>query len=307
LEFIMDISSVSLTYFSMVSTPSASAPVRDVAPAANDHAVAKKERSEGHEPRRRNVLFDAMMSALREMGLGKPSAQGGSTASSAAPAAGANPASSPAPSQAAAPATDAAAATTPAPSLEDAVLSFANALWQALRGDEGSRHRRGRDDDGDDHRHHHHHHHHGHRHGRDYAGLASRVEALAVRIETRAPAAAPAVTAPAVKSPKLPGTDPVPMDAAAPAKVVSAATPVAVTPVDSKTTPPAPTTAPVKGSLVESFAAMLKTLRGGDQPAGTAGPESSLAAFLHSLARGLDTDRSAPSMSVVGVMINVSA
>ncbi len=298
----MAISSVSLTYFSMVSTPSASASVGSVAPAANDQAVAKKASCDDHGPSRRNVLFDAMMSALRELGLTKPAAPGGGSttgaSTTAAPAANGTDAGAASPAPAAAdPAANATPASTPAPSLEDAVLSFAHALWQALRGDEGSRQRRGGDDD----HHHHHHHGHGRGHGRDYSGLASRVEALAVRIETAAPGAAPATTPPASTTPKLPGVDPVPMDAAAQAVATTPAT--AVAPSAAPVAPQAPN----KGSLAESFAAMLKQLRGGDQPAGAPAPEASLVSFLHSLARGLDADRSAPSMTVVGVMINVSA
>lgn len=316
----MAISSISLTYVNMSGMPSASTPVGAVAPAANDDATTKKASCEGHEPRRRNVLFDAMMSALRELGLAKPASQGSATTTGtpAAPAAGSTPAGTPAdatgaaPTTGATPATDAAPgtapATTAAASLEDAVLSFAHALWQALRGDEGSNQRRGRDDDDGDH-HRRHHHHHGHHHGRDYAGLASRIEALAVRIETAAPGAAPAVTSPAGTPPKLPGTDPVPMDVAAPTTAANAATSGAVATSGAIATPAAPAevTAPAKGSLAESFAAMLKLLRGGDQTTGPTAPEASLATFLHSLARGLDADRSAPSMTVVGVMINVSA
>lgn len=317
----MAISSVSLTYFSMVSTPSASAPVGNVAPAASDSTVAKKASCDDHEPRRRNVLFDAMMSALRELGLTKPATPGGgstagATSTSATAASGTSAgagagAASPAPAatETAPAATSAAtpASTTPAPSLEDAVLSFAHALWQALRGDEGSRQRRGGDDDHRHHHHHHHHHHgHGRSHGRDYSGLASRIEALAVRIDAAAPGNAPATLPPAGTTPRLPGIDPVPMDAAAPGVATTPATEAAPTP-GATPAAPAAAAAPGKGSLAESFAAMLKLLRGGDQPAGAPAPDTSLATFLHSLARGLDVDRSAPSTTVVGVMINVTA
>lgn len=314
----MAISSVSLTYFSMVSTPSASTPVGGVAPAANDSPAPKKASCDDHEPRRRNVLFDAMMSALRELGLTRP-ATTGAAASTGTPPTSTSPSSPGAASPGAATADAANAATppatsTPAPTLEDAVLSFAHALWQALRGDEGSRGRGGRHDDDDDHRRHHHHH---GRHGRDYSGLASRIEALAVRIETTAPGAtapAPGATAPAAGAPvpavaprKLPGVDPVPMDAAAATAQTPPAAAVTSAAVGAAPASPAAPTAPAKGSLAEAFAAMLKLLRGGDQPASAPAPETSLANFLHSLARGLEADRSAPSMSVVGVMINVSA
>lgn len=300
----MAISSVSLTYFSMVSTPSANTPMSNVASAANDSPVTKKASCDDHAPRRRNVLVDAMMSALRELGLTKPATPASETTTSttgaATPTAPATTAVETVATNAASSA-DAASATTTAtaPSLEDAVLSFAHALWQALRGDEGSRRRDGDDDD-----HHRRHHHHGHRHDRDYSRLASRVEALAVRIEAGAPSGSAGTPLPVATTPKLPGTDPVTLDAAAIAKAEAAAPVVTTTPAP---TAPAVSDAPTRGSLAESFAAMLKLLRGGDQTTGVPAPQASLASFLHSLARGLDADRSAPSMSVVGVMINVSA
>jgi hypothetical protein len=194
------------------------------------------------------------------------------------------------------------------------VMSFANALMQALRGadDGGSRRGRDRDDDGEGRRHHHGHGHgHGHRGGmeRSYSGLSSRIEALAVRYDVTAPAvpaATPAAPPVAGTDPvtvpapiKLPGTDPVSTDAA-----TAPAAPLV-------TTPAVLPAVPAKNSLAEAFAAMLKALRGGDvaasTPATPAPVDNSLAMFLHSLARGLAPDHSMPTASAVGVMINITA
>jgi hypothetical protein len=339
LESIMSISSISHNFISMVSTPSASASVANVSAAAND-TVTRSKSCEGQEPRRRNVLYDAMMSALRELGLTPSSAKPGTpdaaaaTPSANAPATPTTPTTATPATTGAAPAataatgataptttiTAAASGTTPAasaapPSIEDAVLSFAHALWQALRGGDGDS-RRGRGDEGEDdgRRAHHHHHHHHRQHdrggvGRDYSGLASRIEALAVRFDSQSnpipatqtePAAitgSAAVPASAATPGTLPGVDPV---TDSPVNAVSEAATATATGVPA---------APAKNSLAQAFAAMLKVLRGeGSASAGTTlTPEASLASFLHTLARGLDGDRSTPAMSAVGGMINVSA
>ena len=327
----MSISSVSLTCISRLSAPAASTPVAAAPVAANDAAVQATPSCEGRGQARRNVLYDAMMSALRELGLGQkpaqPVAPGNAPSATAVGSTTASPASgtlavAPATAAPTTPASDAAAAAapqsaaTPAPSIEDAVLSFAHALWQALRGSDGDGFGRGHsrgDDEGDQPRHHHgHHRHHDHGQGmaRDYSGLATRLEALAVRFET-GPAAAPATTpastpvptAAAATAPagtivpiKLPGTNPVRADASAPSDQGLAPMPVALPVVAAK------------NPLVDAFAAMLKLLRGAESAPGTRGaPEASLSSFLHSLARGLEMDHSMPAMSAVGTTINISA
>ena len=329
LEYFMSISSVSLTFFSMVNAPSTSTPVAPVPTAANDPVAPSNSSCEGHGHARRNVLYDAMLSALRELGLTQKPAQPatpdatGSASTALPPAdlpatgAGTTPATTPATGTAV---VDAGSTVNPAPanappqSIEDAVMSFANALMQALRGADDDGSRRGRDRDRDDDgegRRHHHGHGHGHRGGmeRSYSGLASRIEALAVRFDVPAPAgpaappAAPPVTgADPVIAPapiKLPGTDPVSTDAATAADAPQVATPAML-----------PAAAP-KNSLAEAFAAMLKALRGGDAAPSTsttpAAADNSLAMFLHSLARGLDPDHSMSAPSAVGVMINITA
>jgi hypothetical protein len=328
-EFVMSISSVSLTFFSMVSPPAATRPVASAPAAANEPVAPSHSCCESHGHSRRNVLYDAMLSALRDLGLtqrpaqpAQPPSAGGAPAAlprTSIPATDA--ASTPAPTLAAGtPGADAGSAVNPAPasvppqSIEDAVLSFANALMQALRGaDDGSSRRgRGRDDDGEGRRHHH-----GHGHGREhrggmersYSGLASRIEALAVRFDVPAPAVQavpPAATPVAQTNPvivpapiKLPGTEPVRPDAADAVAATEVATPTVL-----------PATAS-KNSLAEAFAAMLKALRGGDvapsTPATPASADNSLAMFLHSLARALAPDHSMQTTTAVGVMINITA
>lgn len=321
----MSISSVSLTFFSMVNAPATNAPVAPVPAAANDAAEPVNSSREGHGHARRNVLYDAMLSALRELGPTQkpaqpatPDAAGGSPAtvspaSIATTGAGATPATT---SAASTPAADAGGVTTPPPastppqSIEDAVMSFADALMQALRGADNGGSRRGRDgdDDGDDDGE-------GHRHGhrgdmeRSYSGLASRIETLAVRFVVAAPAApatTPATTLVASTEPatnpalvKLPGTDPVGTDAAT------------APPATQVTTPAVLPAVPAKNSLAEAFAAMLKALRGGDAtpttPTTPASTDNSLAMFLHSLARGLAPDHSMHMTSGLGMMINITA
>ena len=315
----MSISSVSLTFFSMVNAPATNAPVAPVPAAANDAAEPVNSSREGHGHARRNVLYDAMFSALRELGLTQkpaqpatPDAAGGSPATVSPASAGATPATTPAAST---PTADAGGVTTPPPastppqSIEDAVMSFADALMQALRGADNGGSRRGRDGDGDDdgdddgegHRH-------GHRGDmeRSYSGLASRIETLAVRFDVAAPAVpatTPATTLVAGTEPatnpaliKLPGTDPVGTDAATAPPATQVITPAVLPAV------------PAKNSLAEAFAAMLKALRGGDAtPTTPASTDNSLAMFLHSLARGLDPDHSMHMTSGLGMMINITA
>ncbi len=325
----MSVSSVSFAFFSMVNAPATTTPVAPVPAAAKAPVAPSNSCRDGHGHVRRNVLYDAMLSALRELGLTQkpaqpatPDASGGAPAAlppANLPAAGAGttPAATPAAST---PAVNAGSAVNPAPantpqqSIENAVMSFANALMQALRGADDGGSRRGRDcnDEGEGRRHHHGHGHgHGHRGGmeRSYSGLASRIEALAVRFDVPAPAlpaAPPAATPVAGTDPvtvpapiNLPGTDPVSADAA-PANDAPE--------VAANILPPA---AAPKNSLAEAFAAMLKALRGGDvapgMPATQLPADNSLAMFLHSLARGLAPDHSMPTTSAVGVMINITA
>ena len=317
----MSISSVSNNVFCMVSTAAVSAPAAAIPAASNDSAVAQSQPCGGHDHRRRNVLYDAMMSALRELGLTSTSAQPASpnsppattapgavtpaTASTATPAVPAT-GTSATPASESSPAVTESPAAGPKNSVEDAVLSFAHALWQALRGGEdgGSRHGRDHGDDDDDGDRHHHSHHHGERnHGmtRDYSRLATRLEALATRLEPAVPTppATPAVgtptTTPVTKTEPVSNAAPTDTSAGVPAIAASASITI-------------PAATPSKNPLVEAFANLLTALRGAQ--VGAAGPSAAqptVSSFLHALARGLDSDVTAPSMLAVGGMINVSA
>lgn len=304
----MSIASISFNFFSQVAPAPSSVPA---APAAGPAPAPAPQSCEPHGHQgRRNVLYEAMMAALRELGLTAAPQQPAPTSPAAAPGAAPLPAPAPAPvvavvttagpaPVAGAPAVAPAAGTPPATSVEDAVFAFAHALWQAVRGgdSDGSRRERRGDDDHEG-RHGHRRHGHGHEHGygmaRGYTGLATRLEALAVRVDS---STTPASPSPVVDS----GVTPAPTPA-----------PVAVPAVQSEVAP-APATTPAAAvaapsPLAQAFDAMMRVLRAinPNAPSADAGAPS-LASFLHSLARGLDSDRSTPPMSGVGIAINIHA
>lgn len=302
----MSIASISFNFFSQVAPAPSSVPA---APAAGPAPAPAPQSCEPHGHQgRRNVLYEAMMAALRELGLTAAPQQPAPTSPAAAPGAAPLPAPAPAPvvavvttagpaPVAGAPAVAPAAGTPPATSVEDAVFAFAHALWQAVRGGDSDGSRRERRGD-DDHEGRHGHRRHGHEHGygmaRGYTGLATRLEALAVRVDS---STTPASPSPVVDS----GVTPAPTPA-----------PVAVPAVQSEVAP-APATTPAAAvaapsPLAQAFDAMMRVLRAinPNAPSADAGAPS-LASFLHSLARGLDSDRSTPPMSGVGIVINIHA
>ncbi|MEQ1807827.1 MAG: hypothetical protein ABL900_20790, partial [Burkholderiaceae bacterium] len=125
---------------------------------------------------------------------------------------------------------------------------------------------------------------------RGYSGLATRLETLAVRFDSStgavnaSPAAAPASTT------VEPAVEPAPVPSTTPAPAATPATPVSSSP------------------LSQAFDAMMSVLRSINPNAPSAGSASpTLASFLHSLARGLNADRAAPTMSGVGIVINITA
>lgn len=306
----MSISSISLTFFSMTAPASAPTRVASASPAANDAASAPTQACEpsGQSHGRRNVLYEAMMAALRDMGLTAEPAPSTPTGGTPAPAPvpEATPApvavipTVPSPSPAtpgAVSATPADPATPPAVSVEDAVFGFAHTLWQAVRAAEPGDTRR-EHHDGDDHEDHHGHRRQGHGHGegfgmsRSYSGLATRLEALAVRFDstTGAVNSSPAATAATDSTPVAPAVEPAQAAVQASAPVPAPAIPV----------PPSP--------LSQAFDAMMSVLRSINPHAPAAGSASpTLASFLHSLARGLSADRATPTLSGIGVVINISA
>ena len=298
----MSVTSISFNFFNLVGAPTAAAPVAPAAPVAGAPASAVAS-CDGHGHGRRNVLYEAMMAALREMGLTPrepaPAAPGAVPSTGAPTAPALAPAPTPvatAPAAPAAGAPSAPAANTPQPmTVEDAVFSFAHALWQTLRGD-GEGRWNGRHHDGE-HRHRHHDHDHdrdrGHRASRSYSGLAGRLEALATRLDRAAGSPPPPAAAVNPPAPQAVAPSPAPAVTELPA-LAEAANP---TPVAAPSSP-----------LAEAFDAMMKVLRALDPSAPRAdAPLPSLATFLHSLARGLGGERTTPVISGVGGMINISA
>ncbi len=310
----MSISSISLTFFSMTGAAAAPPRVASTSPATNDAPAPATQSCEAHGAGqgRRNVLYEAMMAALREMGLTgdpapAPAPAPGTPPSPPAPAPIPVPAPAPAPAAGspvpAAPNPTGAGGTapaeaTPAPSVEEAVFAFAHALWQALRGSESGRSHGHRHDDD----HEGHHGHQRHRHGdgyemsRGYSGLATRLDALAVRFDASTGAVNAAPAAPASSS-----------AAADPAAALSVVAPQASEPAGAVV--PAAASPATTSPLSQAFDAMMRVLRSLN-PTAAPSPNSStpsLPAFLHSLARGLNAERATPAFTGVGVVINITA
>ena len=282
----MSISSLSLPLVNRAApTPAAAAGVQPApAPAPLPVADDRHETRGGARPK---AMYDAILSAVRELGM------------TAAP---------PAPVSTAAN-TDAASAAAGTPSVKRAVFEFTSALFQALGGageEHHPNHGRG----------------HAYAFGRTshawsrdgYAGLADRLEGLATSLSSPATPAAPAApTAPTAPStqvgPEAPATNPATAPATAPA-AEAPATP-ATTPVAASTGPdPEPTSidAPVSNPLVDAFDSLLHAL---DVPvaAGSSGSDvaARLASFLHSLAQALQPAPGEPVAAATGLLLSETA
>jgi hypothetical protein len=302
----------SIAYFS-ISTTGMSAPATSgaITPARESPAAEATERAGRDHPGRPHVLFKAIVSALKEIGLSNAS----SPTDNAAPAAATAATTSPEPGSSATPASGDITAPEGGAAggrIHDAVLAFANALAQALRGEsgtapadgsgqgdgaavgQGERHRhpflrheirqerreerrqerreeRRAGDDG----------------VRAYAGLADRLEALAAAVKTDASTGiAPAPAAPA--------GDP-----------VSASTPTADA-ADTTTIAASPT--PAAHPLFDAFKDLLSALKSN---AGSATPvkdaATELAAFLHALSQALHPAGAAPARMHAGMLIDMTA
>ncbi|WP_372526906.1 hypothetical protein [Piscinibacter sp.] len=294
----MSIPSLSVTFVSYYAPQAASAPAPTSSTAAAATAPAPASApadccQSTHQGARRNVLYDAMMSALKELGLTTAAPTAAPAAAAAAPAAAAP-----------APAADTTApqeAANPSPSVNDAVFKFADALFQALRGSGESTSSAGRHGD-DKHHEHHEHHHRSHRSHHGYAGLAQRLEAMATSVgaasqpaSASAPSTQPAVTPPAVTAPA----------AASASASESASVPV--------TAPAAPATAAPQTAIskvTDAFAAMLSALHVNTAAASNGSTAASqLGSFLHALAQALlpTAAQPAPQAQAVGLLINVTA
>ncbi len=269
-------------YASSAAKPAAPAERPAAAAPAETHACGSKQRAGGRE----NRLAQAMMSALRELGIGAVATDATTPAATAATTA----------TTAAAPAasgTDAAAPASTEPAAA-AVVQFAHALFQALRQGGGANASSGDDDrrvQGDRaHGHHHHeqHHHHLYRRGEQrerYGDLSQRLEALAQTFGTSTPAAT---------------TGPVQAGASA----ASGAVPAAPTVTSARQHP-----------LLEAFTKLFNALKA-PEAAGAATAATStdadlsgkLRLFLHTLAEALRPDAldGAPA-APVGALVNVTA
>lgn len=282
----MSISSLSLSLVNRAApTPAAPAGVQP-APAPAPLPVAD-DRHEKHGGVRPKAMYNAMLSALRDLGM------------TAAPP-------SPVDTAASADAAPAAAAT---PSVKGAVFEFASALFQALGG-------AGESVGGEEH-HPNHGRGHAYAYGRTshawsrdgYAGLADRLEALAASLPSPATPAAPAApTAPI--APTAPGT-PVAPEAPATAPAAEAPATPATTPATASTgraPEPTPVDAPVSNPLVNAFDSLLQALHV-PVAAGSSGSDvaARLASFLHSLAQALQPNPAEPVAPATGMLLNETA
>jgi len=272
----MSVSSVSVAFYGVQAAPP---PPRAVAAHSCKPPPAAESRrcGSGESPApRRSSLADAMMSAFKQMGLVPARAE---------PAAG----------QAAE-----AQATEPdsAPSVREAALQFAQALFQAMRGDEAEPADKAAPPRVDDEHHHKQHRHHGHHHGHGvqrshngYAGFAQRLETLAAQYGG----------SPAAAEKPAPAAEPV-VEPAAPAAAVELveAAPAAQEPASEAAAPVLAST-----GLAEAFADLLRALRvslpgGGDAAGG-------LGSFLQHLSQALQPARDEPPPPTVGMLIHVTA
>jgi hypothetical protein len=267
---------------------------------AKDHAapVPAADAAPLREGGRRNPLVGALMSALSQMGLSGATAK---PSAAAPPAAASQAAVADASTNVSTPASASASSQT----IEQAVVEFAGALWQALAGHDADPTRSGGGRDHGDREHHHHHHGGMHGRGRGYGALAQRLERLAAKLSAPPPASVPGAAVP---------TDPPAVAGAVPA--VSGAT----TPSNAVATAPGPTvpatiaaaTHAVATSgaspLIDAFAGLWKALRPESTEANAgAAMGAKLGEFLHLLAQSL-RPASAPTAGItVGVLINVSA
>ncbi len=278
----MNIASLSLPYgHRHAHSPVARAPSAAPTPAAETAAAANStSHPEGRhccDSPRRSPLYQTLVSALSGMATAAPAA--------AAPAASADAPASP---DAPAPAGNSAAE--PAPDIDSAVMDFAQALMQAMRGF-------GRAEHGHEHKHKHDHHDHGRR---AWGDPSQRVAQLGAQVGAPAPVAVDASAAPVAVDPAAdPVVDPAVEAPSAPA--VAAADPVAV----NGTVAAAPSAEPSRQSrLLTAFGVLAEAL---GLPAATDGASlrSQLSSFLKTLAERLHS--SAPAPLQPGALLDVTA
>ncbi|MEP7294684.1 MAG: hypothetical protein ABI702_00740 [Burkholderiales bacterium] len=296
----MSIGSISFTVVNLYETPSK----RDVPsvagtchapkPATPDNDAAESEKAGG----RRSKLVEAMMEALKQLGLtGAPAtttpavadaastgttvtatkAIGATPTSTATQAAAATAPTTPAPAPVATDAT--ASPATAADAVPQAVAQFAHALWTALQGSAKSGTVGIEPASAPPQAHHHHHHRtHGSKHG--YDSFAQRLEALAS-------ASDPVATAPVSATTSTDSAT-----AADPAAVKDTAVPTAAT-----------------SPLADAFGKLVTALRGGTTVAtGTSTDNATLLnRFLHTLAHALQSPTTDGAPATTGTLVNVTA
>jgi hypothetical protein len=319
----MSINSLSLN---LANTVAAQAAKPTAATERRAHPTSAPAEATGCEQRRpggqQNRLAQAMMSALRELGIGNQAARApAANATSGSPAAVASTQGATAEgvtgdgTTTAASVADVAAqvASEPAATVQAAVVQFAHELLQALRQSGGSTSADGGSDrvrgEHGGHRHHHGHH---DRRGHGYGDMSQRLEALAQTLGAQAPAATALGSQPG------------------PAVSSSISTPLAVTaeqtdsPVQASATgapaqspsvaaEPATTTVPVDNSQTNPLLRAFSTLFNALKPQSTAaGSEtdmvSKLRMFLHTLAQTLQPDAMYNVQTPqVGGLLNITA
>jgi hypothetical protein len=276
----MSISSLCLSFVNHAApTPAAPAGVQ-LAPAPAPLPVAD-DRHEKHGGARPKAMYNAMLSALRDLGMtaAPPAPVGTAASADAAPAAAAT------------------------PSVKGAVFEFTSALFQALGG-------AGESVGGEEH-HPNHGRGHAYAYGRTshawsrdgYAGLADRLEGLAASLQSPATPAAPAApTAPSSQvAPEAPATAPAPAQEAP-------ATPTPLIASTGRVPEPTPIDAPVSNPLVNAFDSLLQALHV-PVAAGSSGTDvaARLASFLHSLAQALQPTPAEPAAPATGMLLNETA
>jgi hypothetical protein len=292
----MSISSLSVSLVNRAApTPAAPADVQ-LAPAPASLPVAE-DRHDKHGGARPKAIYNAILSALHELGM------------TAAPPA-------PVGTEASADAVPTAVAT---PSVKGAVSEFTSALFQALGGagesvgGEGHHSNHGRG--------------HAYAYGRlsqawsrdGFAGLADRLEGLAASLASPATPAAPAAptvptaspTAPAAPTAPTAPSTPVAPEAPATDRAAEAPETPATTPVTASTggTPePTAIDAPVSNPLVDAFDRLLQALHV-PVAAGSSGSDAAarLASFLHSIAQALQPTTAEPVAPATGMLLNETA
>lgn len=246
----MPITSMSFTFVSMVASSGNVAAVP--APAQPPAPAPSRVEPDDDAPRRgggQNRLAAAMVSALRELGLGS------AATSTATPAAAPTNAAQPTP------ASDA--------TVDSAVQQFAHELFQAMRQvGRGDAREHGGGHDSDDRGHHHH-----ARHAEGYGGWSQRLAALARSVsEPVATPAAPATTA---------------ASAAATTATTTTATPATTAPaVTDPATKSQPATSPAN-PLLDAFAKLWAAIAPPAVTAPTTDMAGKLREFLQSLAQSL--------------------